>query len=139
MIGDGQGVHIDSSFHHLLSRMAKNRVMERLSMVLMDLLSQTRDEYLQSEERRRISVKGHQRILDAIKSGNRRAARQAMRKHLADVEKIVFDKKRGGGKILAQGYSWMIDLSTQYSPHLENEFRLLSAPTNSFCNMLSLL
>jgi GntR family transcriptional repressor for pyruvate dehydrogenase complex len=98
VIGGGQGVHIDSSFHHLLSRMAKNRVLERLSMVLMDLLSQTRDEYLQSEERRRISVKGHQRILDAVKSGNGRAARQAMLKHLADVEKILLVKKRGGGR-----------------------------------------
>jgi GntR family transcriptional regulator, transcriptional repressor for pyruvate dehydrogenase complex len=76
--------------------MAKNRVLERLSKVLMDLLSQTRDEYLQSEERRRISVKGHQRILDAVKSGNARAARQAMLKHLADVEKILLVKKRGG-------------------------------------------
>ena len=100
VIGGGQGVHIDSTFHHLLSRIAKNRVLERLSMALMDLLSQTRDEYLQSEERRRVSVKGHQRILDAIKSGNGMAARQAMLKHLADVEKIVFAKKRVERKLL---------------------------------------
>jgi len=99
VIGGGQGVHIDSTFHHRLSRMAKNRVLERLSMVLMDLLSQTRDEYLQSEERRRISVKGHQLILDAIKSGNERAARQAMLKHLSDVEMVVFaNRQKSKGK-----------------------------------------
>jgi GntR family transcriptional repressor for pyruvate dehydrogenase complex len=92
VIGGGQGVHIDSTFHHLLSRMTKNRVLERLSMAMMDLLSQTRGEYLQSEVRRRMSVKGHQRILDAIKSGNGRAARKAMLNHLENVEKIVFAK-----------------------------------------------
>jgi GntR family transcriptional regulator, transcriptional repressor for pyruvate dehydrogenase complex len=100
VIDGSQGVYIDSTFHHLLSRMAKNRILERLSMALMDLLSQTRGEYLQSEERRRVSVKGHQRILDAIKSGNGRAARQAMLKHLADVEKIVFVKNGVERKLL---------------------------------------
>ena len=92
VIGGGQGVHIDATFHHRLSRMTKNRVLERLSMAMMDLLSQTRGDYLQSEERRRISVKGHQRILDAIKSGNGKAARKAMLNHLVDVEKLVFAK-----------------------------------------------
>lgn len=96
--GGNQGVHTDTTFHHLLARMAKNRVLERLSLALVDLLSETRDEYLQSQERRRGSLQGHHRILDAIKSGNGKAARKAMLKHLADVEKIVFKKKRGGGK-----------------------------------------
>ena len=90
--------HQDTTFHHLLARMAKNRVLERLSLALVDLLSETRDEYLQSEERKRGSLKGHHRILDAIKAHNGSAARKAMHKHLADVEKIVFNKKRGGGK-----------------------------------------
>jgi GntR family transcriptional repressor for pyruvate dehydrogenase complex len=93
IIGGGQEVQIDSTFHRLLYRIAKNVVLERLSMALMDLLSQTRDAYLQSEERRRVSVRGHQLILDAIKSSNGRAARKAMLNHLADIEKIVFVKK----------------------------------------------
>jgi GntR family transcriptional repressor for pyruvate dehydrogenase complex len=94
----GHEAHQDTTFHHLLARMAKNRVLERLSLALVDLLSETRDEYLQSEERKRGSLKGHQRILDAMKARNGSAARKAMHKHLADVEKIVFNKKRGGGK-----------------------------------------
>jgi GntR family transcriptional repressor for pyruvate dehydrogenase complex len=93
VIGGGRGVQIDTKFHCLLSRIGKNRVLERLSMALMDLLSQTRDAYQQSEERRRVSVRGHQLILDAIKSGNGRSARKAMLKHLADVEEIVFAKR----------------------------------------------
>jgi GntR family transcriptional repressor for pyruvate dehydrogenase complex len=97
MIG-GQEVHTDSAFHHLLARMAKNRVLERLMMALVDLLGETRDEYLQSEERRRGSAKGHRQILDAIRARNGKAARQAMLRHLADVEKIIFNKQRGGGR-----------------------------------------
>jgi GntR family transcriptional repressor for pyruvate dehydrogenase complex len=96
--GGNQEIHTDTTFHHLLARMAKNRVLERLSLALVDLLSETRDEYLQSQERRRGSLQGHHRILDAIKSGNGKAAHKAMLKHLADVEKSVFNKKRGGGK-----------------------------------------
>ncbi len=92
----GQGADIDASFHQLLSRTAKNRVLERLSRALMDLLSEMRGEYLQTEERRSVSVRGHQRILEAVKSGNARAARQAMLKHLSDVESVVFAHKRRG-------------------------------------------
>ena len=92
----GQGVDIDATFHQLLARAAKNRVLERLSRALMDLLSETRGEYLQSEDRRTVSVKGHQRILDAVKSGNAKAARQAMLRHLSDVESVVFANRKKG-------------------------------------------
>ncbi len=95
----GQGVDIDATFHQLLSRTAKNMVLERLSRALMELLSETRGEYLQSEERRIVSVKGHWRILDAVKAGNGRAARKAMLKHLSDVEQVVFaSRKKGTGR-----------------------------------------
>ncbi len=88
----------DSHFHHLLARMAKNKVLERLLLTLFDLLSKTRETYLQSEERKQKSLRGHHNILAAVKSGNGRAARQAMRRHLEDVESILFKKRKGGGK-----------------------------------------
>jgi len=91
-------IQSDTDFHHLLARMAKNRVLERLSLALFDLLSKTRETYLQSDERKQKSLRGHHDILAAIKNGNRMAARQAMRKHLEDVESTVFKKKKGGGK-----------------------------------------
>jgi GntR family transcriptional repressor for pyruvate dehydrogenase complex len=91
-------VQMDTNFHHLLARMAKNRVFERLMLVLVDLLGKTRETYLQSEERRYQSLRGHQDILTAVKNGNGTAARQAMRKHLEDVESMLFKKKKGGGK-----------------------------------------
>jgi DNA-binding GntR family transcriptional regulator len=37
---------------------------------------------------------GHHEILDAMKRGNGPAARQAMRRHLEDVEDMLFKKKK---------------------------------------------
>ena len=91
-------VHMDTSFHHLLARMAKNRVLERFLVALVDLLGKTRERYLQTEERKQRSLLGHRNILAAIKDGTGTAARQAMRKHLEDVESILFKKKKGGGR-----------------------------------------
>jgi GntR family transcriptional repressor for pyruvate dehydrogenase complex len=78
--------------------MVKNKVLERLLLTLFDLLSKTRETYLQTEERKQKSLRGHHNILAAIKSGNGRAARQAMRRHLEEVESILFKKKKGGGR-----------------------------------------
>jgi len=90
-------IQTDTEFHHLLARMAKNRVLERLLLALVDLLTKTREKYLQTEERKQKSLHGHLNILAAIRNGNGRAARQAMRRHLEDVEDILF-KKKGGVK-----------------------------------------
>ncbi|MBI5968175.1 MAG: FadR family transcriptional regulator [Deltaproteobacteria bacterium] len=86
-------IQTDTKFHHLLARMSKNRILERLLLALFDLLSKTREKYLQTEERKKKSLHGHLNILAAIKNGNGRAARQAMRRHLEDVEDILFKKK----------------------------------------------
>ena len=91
-------VQTDPEFHHFLARMAKNRVLERLLLALVDLLGKTRENYLQTEERMEKSLQGHQAILSAIKNGNGKAAKQAMRRHLEAVENTLFKKKKGGGK-----------------------------------------
>ena len=89
-------VEADSGFHHQLARMARNRILERLLLALLDLLSKTRENYLQSEERKQKSLQGHREILLAIKNGNNTGARQAMRRHLKMVEDVLFKKKKGG-------------------------------------------
>ena len=89
-------IQTDSEFHHLLARMAKNRVLERLLLALVDLLGKTREKYLQTEERKQKSLQGHREILTAIKNGNSIGARQAMRRHLENVEDILLKKKRRG-------------------------------------------
>ncbi len=89
-------IQADSGFHHQLARMARNRVLERLLLALLDLLSKTRENYLQTEERKEKSLQGHREILMAIKSGNSIGARQAMRRHLKNVEDVLLKKRKGG-------------------------------------------
>jgi len=91
-------VDTDSEFHHVLARMARNKVLERLLVTLVDLLGKTREKYLQTEERKQKSLHGHYEILGAIKNGDGRAARKVMLRHLEDVENAVFSKRKGGGK-----------------------------------------
>jgi GntR family transcriptional repressor for pyruvate dehydrogenase complex len=98
LVNGKNATQTDSDFHHLLARMAKNRVLERLLRALVDLLGKTREKYLQTEERKQKSLQGHRDILAAIKNGNGSAARQAMRRHLEEVEDILFKKRKGGGK-----------------------------------------
>jgi DNA-binding FadR family transcriptional regulator len=78
--------------------MARNRILERLLVTLVDLLGKTREKYLQTEERKQKSLHGHYEILAAVKSGNGKAARKVMLRHLEDVENAVFNKRKGGGK-----------------------------------------
>jgi GntR family transcriptional repressor for pyruvate dehydrogenase complex len=86
-------IQTDSNFHHFLVRTSKNRVLERLLLALFDLLTKTREKYLQTEERKQKSLRGHQDILMAMKNRNGPAARQAMRRHLEEVENILFKKR----------------------------------------------
>jgi GntR family transcriptional repressor for pyruvate dehydrogenase complex len=92
--GGLHAIRTDSAFHNYLARMAKNRVLERLLHAIVDLLTETRQEYLQNEEREHNSLHGHRDIHAAIKSGDGNAAKLAMRRHLTNIEKIVFRKKR---------------------------------------------
>jgi len=83
----------DFEFHQTLARMARNRIFERLLMAIMDLLQRTRNEYLQTEERKQSSLLGHRQILKAIQVGDGKKARQAMRQHLEKVEGILLRKE----------------------------------------------
>lgn len=98
-IGDNKNIiKIDSAFHGLLARMAKNRVLERLLLALVDLLAESRERYLQNDERAKESLKGHKEVLSAIKNGNCAAARLAMIRHLESIERLLIPKKKGGGR-----------------------------------------
>jgi GntR family transcriptional repressor for pyruvate dehydrogenase complex len=96
----GSIIETDSAFHSLMAKTAKNRVMERLLGALVDLLEQTREEYLlngEHDERARRSLRGHQQVLAAIASGDSAAAQKSMLRHLEDIEGIIFRKKKKGG------------------------------------------
>jgi GntR family transcriptional regulator, transcriptional repressor for pyruvate dehydrogenase complex len=86
----------DSDFHYALAGMSKNKVLERLLFALVRLLRKTREKYLQTDERKHKSLAGHRDIVAAIKAGNGVSARQAMRRHLEEVENTLFKKNEGG-------------------------------------------
>ena len=91
---------LDSSFHYVLASMSKNKVLSRILIALVGLLRKTREQYLQTEERKQKSLSGHKEILAAIKKGSGSYAEQAMRNHLEEVENILFKKKDvNAGKI----------------------------------------
>jgi GntR family transcriptional repressor for pyruvate dehydrogenase complex len=89
----GNNVDPDSAFHAHLARMSKNTVLERLLYAIIDLLKQTRNDYLQNPERAKKSLMGHQDVITAIKKGDGGGARRAMRRHLEDVETILTKKE----------------------------------------------
>ncbi len=89
-------IETDSAFHNLLARAAKNRVMSRLLIALVDLLRQSREQYLSDDEndrRAKRSLDGHRRILSAITEGDCAGARESMMEHLEDIEAIIFHKR----------------------------------------------
>ena len=79
--------------------MARNRVLERLFLALVDLLSQTRQRSTQTEDRKQKSLYGHRNIL----SFNQEMVMEwPPERPCADtvevVEGSIFRKKKGGGR-----------------------------------------
>lgn len=88
----GIAIDEDSQFHYCIALAAKNRVAVKVIDVLMDLLRKIRERTLQTEGRQQKSLAGHRRILAALKRGDALAAEAAMRRHLAEIEKIVLQE-----------------------------------------------
>jgi GntR family transcriptional repressor for pyruvate dehydrogenase complex len=91
----GQGdaaVAEDAEFHYSVALASGNSVVLKVLDILMDLLRDTRERSLQVEGRAQKSLAGHRRILAAIKRHDGEAAKDAMRRHIEDVEEIVLNK-----------------------------------------------
>ncbi|MHB8216294.1 MAG: FadR/GntR family transcriptional regulator [Candidatus Sulfotelmatobacter sp.] len=82
----------DAEFHYSIALASDNSVVLKVIDILMDLLRDTRARSLQVEGRPQKSLTGHRRILAAIKRRDAEAAKDAMRRHLEDVEEIVLNK-----------------------------------------------
>lgn len=90
----GTGTEVDKSFHYLMAKATKNKVFIRIADSIMDLLANSRDEYLQVEGRPRKSIERHRQVLDAIKARDPELAARVMREHLEDIENSLFAAKR---------------------------------------------
>lgn len=82
----------DSEFHYRIALASDNSVVLRIVDVLMDLLRETRERSLQTRGRAEKSLAGHRRILAALKRHDPAASEAAMRRHLEEIEHIVFRK-----------------------------------------------
>ena len=91
------GTDVDKSFHYIMAKATKNKVLLRITDNIMDLLSETRDKYLQVEGRPEKSMERHRQVLNAIKARDRRLAEQLMREHLMEIENSLFAAKRKEG------------------------------------------
>ena len=83
------GLAEDAAFHTAIGAAAHNRAITRIVHAIMDLLTQSREESLNTPGRPTRSHQDHRRILQAIAKRNPSAARQAMADHLVAVEALV--------------------------------------------------
>jgi len=89
------GLAQDAAFHASIAASVRNRAITRIVNALMDLLTQSREESLQTPGRPTRSHQDHRRILDAIRRRDEAGARRAMLDHLNAVEALVM---RGNGE-----------------------------------------
>ncbi len=84
------GTEVDKTFHYILAKAAKNKVILRIVDNIMDLLAESRDKYLQVEGRAEKSLARHREMLNAIRAGDKELAAQVMQEHLEDIELSLF-------------------------------------------------
>jgi GntR family transcriptional repressor for pyruvate dehydrogenase complex len=96
------GIEEDKRFHLSIAKASKNSIFLKTVYLLNDILNESRSEYLQSEERQKISLKGHQEIFKAIEKRNSELASKRMYEHLERLEQIIF---RPNGAMKTDGKS----------------------------------
>src|SRR2546422_7572394 len=83
------GLAQDAQFHAAIGAAAHNRAITRIAHGIMDLLTQSREESLNTPGRPTRSHEDHRRMLEAIKRRDPAAAERAMLDHLNAVEGLV--------------------------------------------------
>jgi GntR family transcriptional repressor for pyruvate dehydrogenase complex len=91
------GLAQDAAFHAAIAQATHNRAITRLITALLDLLSQSREESLQTPGRPQRSHQDHRRVLAAIEARDPEAAELAMLEHLIAVEALVMDRTADEG------------------------------------------
>jgi len=84
------GTDVDKSFHYIMAKATRNKVLLRLTDSMRDLLAESRDKYLQVEGRPVKSISRHRQVLDAIKARDGELAAQVMLEHMQDIEECLF-------------------------------------------------
>jgi GntR family transcriptional repressor for pyruvate dehydrogenase complex len=88
------GVEADAELHFAIGRATQNQALEKLVSGVMDILSHSREESLQTKDRRKASIESHRKILSAIEDHDKTRAREAMLHHIERVEENVLLSKK---------------------------------------------
>jgi GntR family transcriptional repressor for pyruvate dehydrogenase complex len=73
-----------------MARAARNKVLLRIADNIIDLLAESREQYLQVEGRPQKSILRHREVLEAIRAGDPERAEKCMLEHLMDIETSLF-------------------------------------------------
>jgi DNA-binding FadR family transcriptional regulator len=84
------GTDVDRNFHYIMARAAKNKALLRITDNIIDLLAESREQYLQVEGRPRKSILRHREVLEAIRARDPERAEKCMLEHLVDIETSLF-------------------------------------------------
>lgn len=83
------GVEADAELHFTIGRATRNQALQKLVSGLMEMLSRSREESLQTDKRRQSSIDAHRRIVAAIEKHDKARARSEMLRHIEQVEESV--------------------------------------------------
>jgi GntR family transcriptional regulator, transcriptional repressor for pyruvate dehydrogenase complex len=92
------GVEADAELHFSIGRATRNHALQKLVSGLMEMLSRSREESLQTDERRESSIDAHRRIITAIEKHDTAKARSEMLRHIEQVEETVLSSNRPAKK-----------------------------------------
>lgn len=99
ILAGAEDAELDAAFHRGLATASKNRVIRQVMDTVHDILNQSRAESLWSATRKKASIVGHLRIIDALENRDPDTAFEAMREHLWSVEQIIMDRGRNASLI----------------------------------------
>lgn len=98
LLDEGQSiVDEDSALHLIIARSSQNSLLVRMMESIHELLRESREESLRAHATMERSLAGHNRIVDAIAKHDRAAARQAMLRHVLDVQAMIIQLHRPHG------------------------------------------
>jgi len=86
---DEDVMEYDSAFHVAIARASANQILIELVGALSETLQPSRELSFRPTEASSAALEDHRAILDAIRAGDSRGARSAMRSHLDHVEELI--------------------------------------------------
>jgi GntR family transcriptional repressor for pyruvate dehydrogenase complex len=82
------GIEADKKFHIALAKASRNSIFLKSIYILNNILDESRSEFLQTTERRKVSLESHEAILLAVEQHKPKLAWDLMVDHIIEIEKV---------------------------------------------------